>query len=247
MQIDFAIVEDQPEEARRLAEEIERVAAERSTPFLAKCQVFLNGETFLASPLCREERTAVLMDICMDGIGGVETARRLRRENPVCPVIFLTSSAEYAWQVFPVHPFDYLLKPLKTEELERVIAELIRFLGGGDDIHLRLPRQTANLPRKQIESIVADGHYSRVRLTGGDMLRSLTPFSELEQLLKTDARFLLVNRGVLINMDETLKLEDGAVYMKDGSAFPLRQRSRGELAKDYLHYQFQRMQEGDKR
>ena len=58
---------------------------------------------------------------------------------------------------------------------------------------------------------------------------------------------MLVNRGVLINMDETLKLEDGAVYMKDGSAFPLRQRSRGELAKDYLHYQFQRMQEGDKR
>ena len=247
MRIDFAIVEDHPEEARRLAEEIERVAAECATPFLAKCQAFLNGEAFLASPLCREERTAVLMDICMDGIGGVETVRRLRQENPACPVIFLTSSAEYAWQVFPVHPFDYLLKPLKKEDLERVIAELIRFLGGGDDIHLRLPRQTANLPRKQIESIVADGHYSRVQLTSGDMLRSLTPFSELEQLLKTDARVLLVNRGVLINMEETLKLEDGAVYMKDESVFPLRQRSRGELAKDYLRYQFQRMQEGGKR
>lgn len=247
MQIDFAIVEDQPEEARRLAEEIERIAAECATPFVAKCQVFLSGEAFLSSPLCREERTAVLMDICMDGMGGVETVRRLRQENPVCPVIFLTSSAEYAWQVFPVHPFDYLLKPLKTEELERVIAELIRCLGGGDEIHLRLPRQTANLPRKQICSIVADGHYSRVQLASGDMLRSLTPFSELEQLLKTDSRFLLVNRGVLVNMDETLKLEDGAVYMKDGAVFPLRQRNRGELAKDYLRYQFQRMQEDGKK
>ena len=48
-----------------------------------------------------------------------------------CLIVFLTSSSEYAWDAFPVHPFDYLLKPLELDALLAKIAEAAAIAGNG--------------------------------------------------------------------------------------------------------------------
>lgn len=50
----------------------------------------------------------------MEGTNGIETARILRRTDPDLLLVFVTSSPEYVWDAFPVHPFDYLLKPYRV-------------------------------------------------------------------------------------------------------------------------------------
>ena len=51
----------------------------------------------------------------MEGTNGIETARILRRADPDLLLVFVTSSPEYVWDAFPVHPFDYLLKPYRKK------------------------------------------------------------------------------------------------------------------------------------
>ena len=65
----------------------------------------------------REGYQVVFLDICMEGTNGIETAQRLRAADPDLLIVFVTSSPEYVWDAFPVHPFDYLLKPYKEESL----------------------------------------------------------------------------------------------------------------------------------
>lgn len=59
--------------------------------------------------------------------------------KPSCPLIFTTAFDEYALRAFQVNSIDYLLKPIKKEELEKSITKL------------RHTKQTS-----QLEHILAD-------------------------------------------------------------------------------------------
>ncbi|MFN0032202.1 MAG: LytR/AlgR family response regulator transcription factor [Flavobacteriales bacterium] len=44
--------------------------------------------------------------------------------NPPCPVVFITAFNHYAIEAFRVNAIDYLLKPLKKEELAKALTKL---------------------------------------------------------------------------------------------------------------------------
>lgn len=111
MELRIAIVEDQEPEARRL-ELLLRRAFQGDGPI---CTRFSSGDDLLVR-FTTGAYEVVFLDICMAGTNGIETARQLREKDPRLLIVFVTSSPEYVWDAFPVHPFDYLLKPY-TEAL----------------------------------------------------------------------------------------------------------------------------------
>ena len=66
----------------------------------------------------------------------------------------------------------------------------------------------------------------------------------MEAALREDERFLPCNRGVLVNMDEALKLDGDSILLTDGLRFPLRQRNRLDLVNRFSEYQIKRMKRG---
>lgn len=81
------------------------------------------------------------------GTNGIETARQLREKDPRLLIVFVTSSPEYVWDAFPVHPFDYLLKPYKEEKIALLTAELRRVLCRQEpELDVRIARQTMQIP-----------------------------------------------------------------------------------------------------
>jgi len=71
---------------------------------------------------------AVVLDIMMPEMSGIETLKRLKAVNPSMPVIILTGHAnmEALAQVSGGGAFDYLLKPVSTEELYFKIMDAVR-------------------------------------------------------------------------------------------------------------------------
>ena len=114
----IAIVDDE----RRDCAALNEMLAERlSRP--AFIDVYNSGVRFLDSEMRYD---LIFLDIVMEGLDGIETARRLRERDMGCLIVFLTSSSKYAWDAFPVHPFDYLLKPIDKARLARVLDEAER-------------------------------------------------------------------------------------------------------------------------
>ena len=70
----------------------------------------------------------IFLDICMDGLNGIDTAIQIRKKMPATPIIFVTSSAEYVWNSFSVHPFDYLLKPYEDTRVIKLFSDLMKIL-----------------------------------------------------------------------------------------------------------------------
>ena len=177
----------------------------------------------------------------MEGTNGIETARILRRTDPDLLLVFVTSSPEYVWDAFPVHPFDYLLKPYREEKLFQLADELRRVLFRAEpELEVRIARQQVHLPLRKIQYAMAQNHYVRIVSDDGEC-RAVSTFSQVEQLLRAQENFLVCNRGVILNMDKVLRLDSDCFEMLDGTCLPVRQKDKNTLFAQFTQYQFRHM------
>ena len=65
----------------------------------------------------------VLLDVKMPGLGGLEVIKRIKEDQPGLEVILLTghSSAQDAEKGTMLGAFDYLMKPVKIDDLVRIL------------------------------------------------------------------------------------------------------------------------------
>jgi DNA-binding NarL/FixJ family response regulator len=76
----------------------------------------------------REKPDAVLLDIAMKGMGGLEAAARFREQHPGVKVIILSmhASEEYVLQALRAGAAAYLIKDSATAELELALKSVMR-------------------------------------------------------------------------------------------------------------------------
>jgi len=78
---------------------------------------------------------AVVLDVGMPGIDGLEVCRRLRRTGNRVPILMLTARAAVADRIdgLDAGADDYLLKPFDVEEVKARLRALLRRVGGEGD------------------------------------------------------------------------------------------------------------------
>lgn len=237
MELRTVIVEDHQPDAQRLELLLKQAFAGDEVV----CRTFASGDELLRSFRAGEQK-AVFLDICMEGTNGIETARQLRAADPDLLIVFVTSSPEYVWDAFPVHPFDYLLKPYTEEKILHLAEELRRVLCRKEpELEVRVARQVVHLPLARIHYAAAQNHIVRVVTDDGEY-RATANFAQVEQQLKTRPGFLVCNRGVIINMSKVLRFEDDCIEMLDGTHLPVRQKDKNSLLAQFTQYQFRGMQ-----
>lgn len=108
------IVDDEPELVSALAERLSLRGFET--------RGVTDGATALER-LRAEPFDVVLADVKMPGLGGFDLARTINAERPGLPVVLLTgaSSALDAASGSTLGAFDYLVKPVKIDDLVRVL------------------------------------------------------------------------------------------------------------------------------
>lgn len=120
--INIAICEDEEIIQKQLANTISYYFGKKKIE--AKISVFSNGKNFLES--CKKEiYSCVFMDIDLGDENGVEIVSQIRAANfTPMNVIFVTSFIEYRDQVLSLHTFDFIVKPFKNIQIEKVLDDL---------------------------------------------------------------------------------------------------------------------------
>lgn len=69
----------------------------------------------------------VLMDIEMPGINGIEAAKRILAQLPGCKLTFVTAYSlfSYAYEAVKMGAYDYILKPVDPDDVERSVKRCI--------------------------------------------------------------------------------------------------------------------------
>ena len=155
---------------------------------------------------------AVLVDVEMPGLSGLELASVLSRFKEPPAVVFVTAHVEHAVEAFDLNAVDYLLKPVREERLREAVR---RICDSGspappdDSIAVELGGVTRFVARSDVRYVEAQGDYARLHTdTGSHLLR--VPLSTLEERWR-DAGFLRIHRSLLValrHVDE-VRFDDG--------------------------------------
>lgn len=94
---------------------------------------FSSGEDFL-SQFQPEAWDVIFIDQYMDGLSGIDTARKIREKDKLAALVFVTTSVSHAVESYGVRACGYLVKPYdygdfeKTMELAGLLAPYPQFL-----------------------------------------------------------------------------------------------------------------------
>jgi two-component system KDP operon response regulator KdpE len=152
-----------------------------------------NGEDALAR-LRIADYEAVILDINMPGIGGIETCRRIRHTWTRLPVLMLTvrDSEDDKVEALEIGADDYVTKPFQTRELTARIRAAVR--------RFRAPERPSQMPIV-IGRIMLDPVRRRVEQAGIEVHLTPREFDALQLLMThagrpvTHARLLAALRG----------------------------------------------------
>lgn len=119
------IVDDEPKIRRGLSQ---WVAAHSGT--FQVCGEAQNGRE-AEKLVCETMPHVALMDVCMPGRDGLETAAQLQQMAPDMLIVIITGHDhfEYAHRAIKLHVHDYLLKPVGQKDFNRLLDQLSEKLG----------------------------------------------------------------------------------------------------------------------
>ena len=74
-----------------------------------------------------QEYDILFLDIDMPVVNGIEAAKRIRRKDRKVKIVYVTGYQDYMQRSFEVHPFSFLVKPVKKETIIKQIREALLY------------------------------------------------------------------------------------------------------------------------
>jgi len=204
------ICDDEPLARDRLRRMLEKVPA---TLCLGEAE---NGQELLEL-VPQLHPDLILLDIRMPGMDGLQAAARLSDTANPPAIIFCTAYDEHAIEAFKVNAVDYLLKPVRQDDLEVALNKSSRINKTqmnavrremGEEpvdasherefISARSRRGIELIPVADVRYFLADQKYVTVRHSQGETLLDET-LKELET--EFGDRFLRIHRNALVALD----------------------------------------------
>ena len=181
----IAIVDDLAAERALLKDRLEQQLQRRNVQ--ADILEYESGETFLEA--AREAPfTAAFLDIYMDGMTGMEAAKKLRETDTDCLLVFTTTSTDHALEGFQVRALHYLVKPFTEADIDALTDELLARVPQPDK-YMELKVEGSEIHLRYQDIVVAHAEHFKRRLPHANPSRRSSP-------IKDDTRFKIWTRRI---------------------------------------------------
>jgi DNA-binding LytR/AlgR family response regulator len=162
----------------------------------------------------------------MPEMDGIELAGKLRSNGYRGEIVFLTTSNDFASQSYQVDAFGYLLKPPQPESIRDILQKLENKFKNADKNGISVKAQGVLnfILFRNISYIEVIDHTIYVRLLDGGEIKVSATFTEIQQQLLIDSRFVQCHRSYIVNMNDIEAVTRDRIVMQNGAKVPI---SRG--------------------
>ncbi len=229
--IKIAVCEDDPSEQQTLRQLLSSYF--NAHDFHFTLSFFSSGGDLLRA-LPERDFSLLFLDIFMDGIDGMETARRIRSGNYDLPIIFITASRDFAVESYEVNALYYLTKPLTADKLTAAMSRCTDLLKTSRRcLEVVSGRETVRVRLKEI--LYAEAFGNRIMLH--TLNEDIPVYQSLDTLIqKVGDPFLRCHRSFVVNMDFIQRIEGKDFILTSGDRVPIRTNGKPRVIEQYNYY-----------
>lgn len=225
--MDIAVVDDEKVMREYLCELIEKQKV--------KCRVvsYAAGEELLASGKVFD---IVFLDIRMDGINGIETAKSIRKRQEGTVLIFITGLKEYVFEALDLYAFHYLLKPLEEEKFAEVFQKAVKETGRKKE-RRGLFIKARNIMIDQADILYIESIRRKVEIHTVGNKDHITIYATMDELgEQLGDEFYRCHRAYLVNMAHIAEYGSDSITLANGDRIYLAKKKYGGFVKAYMWY-----------
>lgn len=190
----------------------------------------------------------LFLDIVLDGLTGIEVARKIRETETRLPIIFTTTERDYAVDGFDVKATDYLVKPLDSEKVARCMERLREYLAVPSSISLLEPSGRGHsLPVDVALDDILYGQYLdhvMTVYTCSGTYRTRSSFQGFTSQLPHTGRFYVCGRGLVVNLSYVTRVLDSELLLKNGERLFFSRNRRQDIQQAYAEWTIDRSRKG---
>ena len=207
------------------------------------CGSVKEGEVLIKS--CKPN--VVFLDIQLSDGTGFDLLKLIGNFN--FKILFITSYEQYAIKAIKSGAFDYILKPLDTDELDVAIKRLVsvtdvqekveerlqiardNLAGRRDHLTLRFNESLRIIKNADIMYCHSDSGYTSFYLVQGEKIMVSKGLKEYEKLLPED-KFLRIHKSYLVNKTFIKEyLKEGYIRLSNDISLPVAVRRKEDILK----------------
>jgi len=219
--LNIAVCDDNEKDRRIICEKVSRYV--KNNALKTSIMEFQDGEELVHYIQSKKAFFEIIfLDIYMNLMDGMETAKKIRESDTQCNIIFLTTSISHAVESYDVHAAYYLLKPIDDQKLYNALQAVIEDIAKVSSQYV-IVNSNKNYYKLFFSDILYVESRARVLLLHTKQNGVISIYSKLndyEAELK-DYRFLRCHKSFLINMDYVLELKDASFVMENDQIIPI--------------------------
>lgn len=144
----------------------------------------------------------LFLDIFMEGMSGIEVAKRIRILDPNLLLIFVSSSNDFYRESYDLYAFNYLIKPLTVDKLTEVLQRATQYLdkNTGQVIRFSFNNKLYKLRCSEILYISSDKHIVNFHTINGEVLKSYGKLDNFIRQLPSEV-FVRCHQSYIVNLN----------------------------------------------
>ena len=229
--IRIAICDDE----KHMSDHIRAMASEffRKKNREIQLRTFLSGEELLNYD---GQIDILFLDIQMNGMDGLETARKLRAGKFRGVLIFITVLKEMVFQSFEVQAYDYLVKPVDEKQFGKTMERLYASMQNASEDSLLVQKGYEGRIIREDEIVFCEVIDRKIylNLVSGEVVDYYERIENLET--KLGSHFFRCHRSYLINLKHLKGYKNGTACMDNGKEVPVSRLRSKEFSSVVLQY-----------
>ncbi|MBU5480740.1 LytR/AlgR family response regulator transcription factor [Blautia sp. MSJ-19] len=200
----------------------------------AKIDEFVSGEAFLDSDI--QCYSLAFLDIFMDNLNGMETARKIIQMNHKIQIVFASTSIDFAAEAFDIEALHYIVKPIEQGQIYKVLDKFFESFYSMRIVEVKVGRLKESVYLSDILYIEAKGKKTLLHMKTG-ILEASQSLSEMAQILP-DSDFCMPIRWALVSMREVTSMSSDRLKLSDQTEIPISHGKREEVKKAFSDFRW---------
>lgn len=198
--------------------------------------IWNTGEALYRDLMKNKSVDLLFLDIELVSTDGIQIGKLIRHEleNQDIGIVYISAKSSYALELFKIHPLDFLIKPVKMQDISDTIDEALRLYNRYNTVfEYRTNGYNCKIPYKDIIYFYSENKKINM-VTAAQTIQFTGKIKDLAGTMP--GNFIQIHQSYIINMNHMSECSYELVKMNGGASLNISQPYRKQVRKHIMDY-----------